>query len=99
MGFTFRSLLRFVLGVENFSAGVIIGVLKLAGVTGTSRSSVLEGVTSTGVASSSRLGQHCGSFLTRLSLCLWFRPSYTSSGLGTRVESVPCRGICSKGGF
>ena len=98
MGFTRRSLLRFALDEENFSAGVEIGELKLAGVTGTSRSSVSEGVTTTGVASSSRLGQPCDSFRTRLSPCQWFHPSYTSSGLGTRVESVPCRGICSKGG-
>ena len=85
MGLTFRSLLRFVLGVENFSVGVIIGVLKLAGVTGTSRSSVFEGVTTTGVASSRRLGQPCGYFPARLSLCLLFRPFYTSFGSGTRV--------------
>jgi len=56
MGFTRLSLFKLEPEVENFSAGEVIGVLKLAGATGTSRSSVFEGGTTTGVASSRLLG-------------------------------------------
>ena len=82
MGFTRLSLFKLELEVDNFSAGDDIGELKLAGVTGTSRSSVSEGGTTTGVASSSLLGYSDASSATHVSLCLLYRPFYTSSHSG-----------------